>query len=453
MCFLYDAAFAIINMKIHILGIGGTFMAGIAIIAKQLGHDVSGSDKNLYDPMKSVLINNKIRFTENYNSSVIKKNIDLVIVGNVMTRGIKVIEELLSKRIKFCSGPEWLYNNVLINKKVIAVSGTHGKTTTSSLITSILKFSKLNPSYLIGGMPIGFDAPAKYTKSDYFVIEADEYDTSFFDKRSKFMHYRPWIFVINNIEFDHADIFDDTESIIRSFHHVVRTIPNNGTIVYNKDDKNIKKLLKKGIWSKKISFSINKKSSADWILSEKQNYFLSCGSKKYEINSPLIGLHNYKNISLALIAAKISGIPLNQSLKAIEKFKGVKRRMEFVGKINEMEIYDDFAHHPTEVESSIMSLKKKFKGKKVLAICEIKSNSMISGIHKNNLIKALNKAHQSILVKSHMYKWSINNNPKIKVIESYSKIHDYIKSNRIKFDIVLIMSNKSTKSLRDEFQK
>ena len=189
-------------MKIHILGIGGTFMAGIAIIAKQLGHDVSGSDKNLYDPMKSVLINNKIRFTENYNSSVIKKNIDLVIVGNVMTRGIKVIEELLSKRIKFCSGPEWLYNNVLINKKVIAVSGTHGKTTTSSLITSILKFGKLNPSYLIGGMPIGFDAPAKYTKSDYFVIEADEYDTSFFDKRSKFMHYRPWIFVINNIEFD-----------------------------------------------------------------------------------------------------------------------------------------------------------------------------------------------------------------------------------------------------------
>ena len=164
-------------------------------------------------------------------------------------------------------------------------------------------------------------------------------------------------------------------------------------------------------------------------------------------------MHNYKNISLALIAAKICGIPLNQSLRAIEKFKGVKRRMEFVGKMNEMKIYDDFAHHPTEIESSILSLKKKFKGKKVLAICEIKSNSMISGIHKNNLIKALNKAHQSILVKSHMFKWGINNNPKIKVIESYSKIHDYIKTNRIKYDIVLIMSNKSTESLRDELQK
>tara|TARA_B100002052_G_scaffold260662_1_gene254003 strand:- start:506 stop:1309 length:804 start_codon:yes stop_codon:yes gene_type:complete len=267
------------------------------------------------------------------------------------------------------------------------------------------------------------------------------------------MHYRPWIFVINNIEFDHADIFDDTESIIRSFHHVVRIIPNNGTIIYNQDDKNIKKLLKKGIWSKQISFSVNKKSSADWILTEKQNYHLLCGSKKYEIKSPLIGLHNYKNISLALIAAKISGVPLNKSLRAIEKFKGVKRRMEFVGKMSEMKIYDDFAHHPTEVESSIVSLKKKFKGKKVLAICEIKSNSMISGIHKNNLIKALNKAHQSILVKSHMYKWGVNNNPKIKVIDSYSKIHDYIISNHNKFDIVLIMSNKSTKSLRDELQK
>ncbi len=440
-------------MKIHILGIGGTFMAGIAIIAKQLGHDVSGSDKNLYDPMKSVLLKNKIKFVENYNFSAIDKDIDLVIVGNVMTRGIHVIEQLLSNRIKFCSGPEWLYNNVLINKKVIAVSGTHGKTTTSSLVTSILKFGKLNPGYLIGGMPIGFEAPAKFTKSEYFVIEADEYDTSFFDKRSKFMHYRPWIFIINNIEFDHADIFDDTDAIIRSFHHVVRIIPNNGIIIYNKDDKNIKKLLKKGVWSKTISFSTSLRANADWVLLQKDKYILMANSRKYEIMSSLIGLHNYKNISLALIAAKVTGISFKKSIEAIKNFKGVKRRMEFVGSINNMNIYDDFAHHPTEVENSILSLKRKFKGKKVLAICEIKSNSMISGIHKDNLIKALNKADQSILVKSSMYKWVINNNPKIKVIESYPKIHDYINSNEFKFDILLIMSNKSTQPLRDALQK
>ena len=440
-------------MKIHILGVGGTFMAGIAILAKQLGHDVSGSDRKLYDPMRSVLIKNNIKFTEDYSSSIFHKKVDLVIVGNVMSRGMKVIEDLLSKRIKFCSGPEWLYNNILVKKKVIAVSGTHGKTTTSSLVAAILKYGKLNPSYLIGGMPIGFESPAKYTKSDYFVIEADEYDTSFFDKRSKFMHYRPWVFIINNIEFDHADIFEDTNAIIKSFHHVVRIIPKNGTIIFNRDDKNILKLLKKGIWSKTISFSTKDSSNSDWVLKNNNGYILKNNLKNFKIQSNLLGIHNHKNISLAIIAAKLTGMSTKQCLSAINEFKGVKRRMELVGKYEDIKIYDDFAHHPTEIESSILSIKREYKGKKILSICEIKSNSMISGIHKNGLIKALEKSDQSILVKSPLFKWKIPNNPKIKVIDSYSKIHDYIKSNKTKFDFILIMSNKSTQNLRDELQK
>ena len=441
-------------MKIHILGIGGTFMAGIAIIAKQLGHDVSGSDKNLYDPMKSVLVKNKIRFIENYNSSVIKKNVDLVIVGNVMTRGIKIIEELLSKRIKFCSGPEWLYDNVLINKKVIAVSGTHGKTTTSSLITSILKFGKLNPSYLIGGMPIGFDAPAKYTKSDYFVIEADEYDTSFFDKRSKYIHYKPNTLIINNIEFDHADIFDDINAIVKNFHHLVRIIPKNGTIIYNHDDRNIQNLMKKGVWSKLKSLTIRKnKDKLIWAL-EKNNgdYVISKNGKKSKIETSLIGLHNYKNISLAILAALDLKISLSKCINAIKSFAGVKRRMELVGKKDHMLIYDDFAHHPTEIEGSIKSLKVKYKNKKVLSICEIKSNSMISGAHKKNLPQALETSHHSIILRSKLSKWTLKSK-KINIYNNYDEILKYINSNKNDIDIILIMSNKSTKTLRMHINK
>ena len=284
MCFRHDAFYTnSTNMKIHILGIGGTFMAGIAIIAKQLGHDVTGSDKNLYDPMKSVLEKEKIYFIEGYSPRILKKSCDLVIVGNVMSRGMNVIEKLLDANIKYMSGPQWLYENVLSKKYVIAVSGTHGKTTTSSLVAWILKYSGLNPSYLIGGQPMNLSSPAKLTKSKYFVIEADEYDTSFFDKRSKYIHYNPDILVINNIEFDHADIFENIEAIIKNFHHLVRIVPKSGKIIYNEDDKNIKKLIKKGVWSKLINLTTNKNIKSDWILSQKNKDFFLSNRKKTKL--------------------------------------------------------------------------------------------------------------------------------------------------------------------------
>tara|TARA_B100000965_G_scaffold403367_1_gene431293 strand:+ start:1162 stop:2490 length:1329 start_codon:yes stop_codon:yes gene_type:complete len=437
-------------MKIHILGIGGTFMAGIAIIAKEMGHQVTGSDTNLYDPMKTVLINNRISFSENYNSKTLDKKYDLVIVGNVMTRGMDIIEKLLDKKIPFTSGPQWLYDNVLSKKTVIAVSGTHGKTTTSSLVTHILRYTKKNPSYLIGGLPIGAKSPAKLTKSEYFVIEADEYDTAFFDKRSKYLHYRPDILLINNIEFDHADIFENINSIIKNFHHVIRTMPKSGKIIFNQDDKNVTKLMSMGIWSKAISFS-SKSKMADWFLNQKNNKFtINSKRSSKEIKGNLMGEHNHKNISLAIIACLQTGVSMNNCLNAIKTFKGVKRRMEAVGYYRKRHIFDDFAHHPTEVESSIESLKKNFPKKKILAICEVKSNSMISGTHRENLSKSLQKAHRSIIVKSRLVKWAIKTkNHKINTLETYDKIKEYIDTHINQIDIILIMSNKSTVELRD----
>ena len=437
-------------MRIHILGIGGTFMAGIAIIAKDMGHQVTGSDTNLYDPMKTVLINNRISFSENYNSKTLDKKYDLVIVGNVMTRGMDIIEKLLDKKIPFTSGPQWLYDNVLSKKTVIAVSGTHGKTTTSSLVTHILRYTKKNPSYLIGGLPIGAKSPAKLTKSEYFVIEADEYDTAFFDKRSKYLHYRPDILLINNIEFDHADIFENINSIIKNFHHVIRTMPKSGKIIFNQDDKNVTKLMSMGIWSKAISFS-SKSKMADWFLNQKNNKFtINSKRSSKEIKGNLMGEHNHKNISLAIIACLQTGVSMNNCLNAIKTFKGVKRRMEAVGYYRKRHIFDDFAHHPTEVESSIESLKKNFPKKKILAICEVKSNSMISGTHRENLSKSLQKAHRSIIVKSRLVKWAIKTkNHKINTLETYDKIKEYIDTHINQIDIILIMSNKSTVELRD----
>ena len=441
-------------MRIHILGIGGTFMAGIAIIAKQLGHQVTGSDKNLYDPMKSVLEKENIIFTEGYNPKILDKKFDLVIVGNVMSRGMNIIEKLLESDIKYISGPQWLYENVLYKKTVIAISGTHGKTTTSSLVTWILKYAKLNPSYLIGGQPINLSSPAKLTSSKFFVIEADEYDTSFFDKRSKYIHYHPNILVINNIEFDHADIFENIDAVIKNFHHLVRIVPKNGKIIYNYDDKNIRKLIEKGIWSKEISMTSKNSKNANWSLSRKEDNFVFSNVKAKTpsmkiIESSLLGIHNYKNISLAILASMQAGVSFSKCIDAIKKFKGVKRRMEKVESKGILQIYDDFAHHPTEIESSIKSLKENFKGKKILSICEIKSHSMISGAHKKDLPVSLNYSHYSIIIKPPLLKWTLSStNKNLCVVDSYAKAIEFMKKIKKNIDIILIMSNKSTVNLQ-----
>ena len=436
-------------MKIHILGIGGTFMAGIAILAKELGHQVTGSDKKIFDPMKTVLINKKIKVYNNYSKNNLDNNTDLVIVGNIMSRGMPIVEYLLQSNIKYISGPQWLNENILVNKTILAVSGTHGKTTTSSALAWLLECAGIKPSYLIGGQPNNFKYPARLTKSKYFVIEADEYDTSFFDKRSKFIHYKPNVLIINNIEFDHADIFEDINAIIKSFHHLIRIIPKNGQIIYDNNDKIIKQLFRHGTWSKLTPLSVNKNTKSIWNLrKEKGQYTLFKNNTKKLLSSDLIGIHNYKNLSLAIIAALQLKIPMKKLLEGIKSFSGVKRRMEKIQSKGHMTIYDDFAHHPTEISNSISAIKDKYKNKRILSICEVKSNSMIQGVHKKNLYNALSKSNISLVVKKRSIKWSFSgNNNKIFVIDSCSKITDYIKSHIGSIDVILIMSNGNTDNI------
>ena len=432
-------------MKIHILGIAGTFMSGIAILAKQKGHDVSGSDLANYDPIKSVLEKNNIDVIIGHRIKDIKEK-DLVIIGNVMSRGNPVIEYILKNKINFTSGPKWLYENILKYKKVIAVSGTHGKTTTTSMIVHIMSRNKLNPSYLIGGNPIGNISSVKLTKSEYFVIEADEYDTAFFDKQSKFLHYSPYILSINNIEFDHADIFNDIGDIIKTFHNLIRLIPSDGKVVINKNDVNIKKLIKIGCWSKIVTID-TKKASGDINLTKGKEYDVSIKKNTFKLPNNLIGEHNYINAITAIAVCCQLKININKQIKSLETFKGVEKRMEYIGNVNGKNIYDDFAHHPTAIKSSINAITKKYKNQKLLTIFIPNSNSMHLGTHDDTLLSSLRSSRNVVIItKSRRLKKLVQNNIKISVIESKSQIGDYLQSND-SYDNILILSNKNTKDI------
>ena len=349
-------------MKVHILGISGTFMSGIAILAKKKGYEVTGSDTSCYDPIKSILEKENISVIKGHKIKDIKDK-DLIIIGNVMSRGNPVVEYILKNNMNYVSGPQWLYDNILKHKKVIAVSGTHGKTTTTAMIVHIMKKNKMNPSYLIGGSPKGNFKSVSLTSSKYFVIEADEYDTAFFDKRSKFIHYNPFIAVINNIEYDHADIFENIDEIIKSFSHMIRLIPSDGTIIINKNDHNIKKLLQKGYWSKLITVD-SKKSSGDFNLIKKKQYMLKFNNKNFLLPVNIIGKHNYINAITAIAACRELKVPINTQIKALSSFKGVSKRTDLVCEIDGIKVFDDFAHHPTAIKSSINSIKDTFTGKR-----------------------------------------------------------------------------------------
>ena len=438
-------------MKIQILGIAGTFMSGVAILAKQKGHDVSGSYLANYDPIKSVLEKNNIDVTIGYKIKDIKDK-DLIIIGNVMTRGNSVIEYILKNKINFTSGPKWLYENILKDKKVIAVSGTHGKTTTTSMIVHLMTKNKLNPSYLIGGDPMGNTPSAKLTKSEYFVIEADEYDTAFFDKQSKFMHYNPYILLINNIEFDHADIFHDLKDIIKSFHNLLRLISSDGKIIINKNDLNIKKLLTIGYWSKVITID-TKKTNGDFNLIKDNKYEIIVKKKRYQLPNNLIGYHNYLNAAAAIAVCSQLKINIKKQIKSLESFKGVQKRMEFIGEFKGVKIYDDFAHHPTAIKAAITAVMNKYKNQKLLTIFLPNSNSMHLGTHDDRLASSLNSSNSVLIItKSKRLKKLFRNNIKINVIECKSQIGDYLISNNC-FDNILILSNKNTKDIIEYIKK
>ena len=362
-------------------------MTGIATLARSLGHEVTGSDTNFYEPMSNYLENMNIEVTKHYGSSQLKNKPDQVIVGNVMTRGHDVIESLLDSYIPFTSGPQWLNENILREKYVIAVTGTHGKTSTSSMLSWILEDNNYHPSFLIGGAPRNFDSSARLTNSEFFVIEGDEYDSAFFDKRPKFIHYRPKIGVINNIEFDHADIYKNLKEITFQFHQLIRLIPSNGKIIYNGDDKNTVDLIDFGHWCNTESYG--SRSDCEWkadICSRNKIEIYHKDFNHFSSDWLLKGSYNKENALSAIIAANTIGISPDKSLDSLKRFSGVKRRFELLGNFNGLIIYDDFAHHPTSIRKTLVDIAELYPDKNVSVSIEMRSNTMKQGIHNDHLL-------------------------------------------------------------------
>ena len=442
-------------MHIHILGISGTFMGSLAAIAKESGFHVSGSDLYSYPPISDQLSNLGIEVIPNYDLDQLELNPDLFVIGNVMTRGMPLVEAILNGSIPYTSGPEWLGNNILKDRTVIAVSGTHGKTTTASLIAFILQDLGYDPGYLIGGVPIGFSTSATRGSDPYFVIEADEYDTAFFDKRSKFIHYNPNFLVINNIEFDHADIFADMGEIYWQFHQLLRLIPSDTTVIANGDDKNIKQLFNQGFWSEKVSFG--KSDEHDWsmelITNDQAN--LTRGSEKIgQIKPQIIGQHNMMNILGAIASLSAVGLENKDILKSIDRFPGVKRRLEFLGEYSGIKIFDDFAHHPTSINASIDSLKDKYQGDGSLyTITELASNTMKKGTLREELVDSFDHADLSLIVNSEDIEWDIEKEFATKnntiIIDNYEQIVGHL-SDKLKIgDNILIMTNRTSEPIKE----
>jgi UDP-N-acetylmuramate: L-alanyl-gamma-D-glutamyl-meso-diaminopimelate ligase len=382
-------------MHVHILGICGTFMGGIAAIAKAAGHRVTGSDRNVYPPMSTQLTALGIELTSGFEAAQLTPRPDVVVVGNVMTRGVPVIEALLESGIPYASGPEWLAREVLRGVHVLGVAGTHGKTTTSSMLAWILEHAGLEPGFLIGGVPGNFSISARLGGRKVFVIEADEYDTAFFDKRAKFVHYRPRTVILNNLEFDHADIYENLGSIQKQFHHLVRTVPASGRILWNASDANLAKVLELGAWTPLEGFARVAGGNVTWSLDLPEGgdfskfVVLEGGRPLGTVRWDLLGAHNAENALAAIGAARHAGVTVDRAIAALAAFKGVKRRMELRGEVRGIAVYDDFAHHPTAIAYTIDGLRRKVGGKRIVAVLEPRSATMRMGVHRDTLAPSL----------------------------------------------------------------
>ena len=367
-------------MHIHILGICGTFMGGIAALAKQAGHRVTGCDANVYPPMSTQLVSQGIDLIEGFGVDQLELNPDVFVIGNVVSRGNPLMEEILNRNLPYISGPQWLAGNLLHDKWVLGVAGTHGKTTTSAMLAWILEYAGLTPGFLIGGVPQNFGISARLTDTPFFVIEADEYDTAFFDKRSKFVHYHPRTLILNNLEFDHADIFPDLAAIETQFHHLVRTVPGNGLIVSNACEPPLDRVLQRGCWTSVEHFG----ADDGWAIDAECRVTLhreAQGTLHWE----LLGEHNRQNGLAALAAARHVGVSIDQGLAALSEFRNVKRRMEVRGTVSGITVYDDFAHHPTAIATTVAGLRHKVGNARIIAVLEPRSNTMKLGVMKDAL--------------------------------------------------------------------
>ncbi len=395
-------------MHVHILGICGTFMGGLALLARELGLTVSGSDQNVYPPMSTQLEATGIQLYR-YNAANLNARPDLVIIGNALSRGNPEVEATLNLGLAYTSGPQWLYDAVLKNRQVLAVAGTHGKTTTSAMLAWILEHAGHQPGFLIGGIPINFGCSSRLGHGTCFVIEADEYDTAFFDKRSKFVHYRPRTAILNNLEYDHADIFPDLAAIQTQFHHLVRTIPGNGQIIMPRHDDALKQVIDQGCWTPVQSFALD--SSAEWhasLFTEDGSQFQIFHHSELiaEIDWKLTGNHNVSNALAAIAAAAHAGIDPGHSAIALTHFQNVKRRMELRGIVDDIHVYDDFAHHPTAISTTLHGLRSRLGRKRLIAILEPRSNTMKMGIHATQLPSSLQLADIAFIYAPSQLQWN-----------------------------------------------
>ncbi|MDN5556374.1 MAG: UDP-N-acetylmuramate:L-alanyl-gamma-D-glutamyl-meso-diaminopimelate ligase [Acinetobacter sp.] len=438
-------------MHLHILGICGTFMGSLALLARDLGHTVTGSDLNVYPPMSTQLENAGITLMQGYDRSHLQPHPDLVIVGNAMKRGIDAVEYMLNEGLPYISGPQFLADHVLQGKHVLGVAGTHGKTTTTTMLAWVLDQAGLEPGFLIGGVPLGFSESARLGGGKYFCVEADEYDSAFFDKRSKFVHYHPKTAILNNLEFDHADIFDDLAAIQKQFHHLVRTIPSEGRIIAPINESNIDEVLEQGCWTPVVRTSLEAHDKSELYaeqLSADGSHFkvLQHGVVKGIVQWNMTGQHSVANALATIAAAEHVGVSIETACEALSNFGGVKRRMELLGTVRGVEVYDDFAHHPTAIDTTLEGARKRLGERKLWAIIEPRSNTMRMGSHKDGLAHSARLADEVIWYQPEGLDWDLQ--PviaaapnKAVVARTLNDIIHTIVSEAGEGDAVVIMSN------------
>ena len=445
------------KQRIHILGVCGTFMGSLALLAKELGHDVSGCDANTYPPMSDLLQNQGIDLINGYELKDLPKA-DCYVIGNALSRGNPLVEEILKRNDKFISGPEWILQNILTEKKVIAVSGTHGKTTTTSMIAWILEDLGFKPGYLIAGKPKNFEASSSLGSGDIFVIEADEYDTAFFDKRAKFIHYRPEVLVINNLEFDHADIYKDLEQIKVQFHHLVRTMSSDSTVITPMNEEAIDEVLSMGLWSNLIQYGYGNDSKYFY-----ENLNKDFSKLQFSINGSegilewdQFGEYNAMNAMSAIISLEHFGINIADSINALKRFKGVARRQEILLDTENLVIIDDFAHHPTAIKQTLEGLRNRYPNKKIISLIELRSNTMKSGYHGKKLTDATEQSNltywscEDVAVVEDLVLNGGNNHRRILSTDS---LLENLPKEMSGDDLIVLMSNGSFDSLNQRIIK
>ncbi|WP_295404009.1 UDP-N-acetylmuramate:L-alanyl-gamma-D-glutamyl-meso-diaminopimelate ligase [uncultured Thiocystis sp.] len=434
-------------MHLHLLGICGTFMGGIALLARALGHRVTGSDANVYPPMSTQLEAAGIGLMEGYAASHLDPAPDVVVVGNAMKRGIPAVEAMLDRGLRYCSGPEWLKENLLRDRWVLAVAGTHGKTTTASMLAWVLEDAGLDPGFLIGGVPLDFGLSARLGSAPFFVVEADEYDTAFFDKRSKFVHYGPRTLILNNLEFDHADIFDDLAQIQRQFHHLVRTVPGSGLIVHPGAEPAMDAVLAMGCWTACERFGAGGDWTAELIEPDGSRFNVLLGGERVgAVQWGQTGMHNVNNALAVLAAARHAGVPVVAGIAALGRFKGVKRRMELRGEVNGVRVFDDFAHHPTAIATTLQGLRRRVGGQRILAVLEPRSNTMRLGVHNAELAASLDDADRVFLFAPPDLGWDAAGvfaglGPRAEILSTVEAMVARIATESRQGDQVLVMSN------------